>query len=107
MAVSAGLVVVLRPYMVRYALARVNARSSHREPTPQGGGIAVVAATLGSAWLGAWLIGPALTADRQLLVISIASVVLAFVGALDDTRGLPATPRFVMQALAVGVVVTT
>ena len=48
MAVSAGLIALLRPYMVRYALARPNARSSHREPTPQGGGIAVVAATLAS-----------------------------------------------------------
>lgn len=37
-------IVVLRPVLVRYALARPNARSSHREPTPQGGGIAVVAA---------------------------------------------------------------
>ena len=44
--VSAALIVLLRPVLVRYALARPNARSSHREPTPQGGGIAVIAATL-------------------------------------------------------------
>ena len=40
------LMVMLRPWLARYAMARPNARSSHREPTPQGGGIAVVVATL-------------------------------------------------------------
>ncbi|MBK3425864.1 glycosyl transferase, partial [Methylobacterium sp. IIF4SW-B5] len=45
-ALSAGLIAVLRPLLLRYALARPNARSSHRVPTPQGGGIAVVAAAL-------------------------------------------------------------
>ena len=39
------LIVALRPWLVRRALARPNARSSHRVPTPQGGGIAVVIAT--------------------------------------------------------------
>jgi len=71
MAISAGLILALRPYFARYALARVNARSSHKEPTPQGGGIAVVTAALASIWLGAWLSG--LTADRQLFVISVTS----------------------------------
>ena len=36
----------IRPLLVRIALARPNARSSHRVPTPQGAGIAVIAATL-------------------------------------------------------------
>src|ERR1700716_3600007 len=40
-------IVALKPLLQRYALARPNARSSHREPTPQGGGIAVCAAALG------------------------------------------------------------
>ena len=40
------LIVVLRPLLGRYALAKPNARSSHTTPTPQGGGIAVVAATI-------------------------------------------------------------
>ena len=44
--VSVGLVVVLKPLLVRYALARPNARSSHKVPTPQGGGIAVIGAAL-------------------------------------------------------------
>ena len=38
--------VILRPMLLRMALAKPNARSSHRIPTPQGAGIAVIAATL-------------------------------------------------------------
>jgi len=44
-ALSAGLIVVLLPALRRHALALPNVRSSHVEPTPQGGGIAVVVAT--------------------------------------------------------------
>jgi UDP-N-acetylmuramyl pentapeptide phosphotransferase/UDP-N-acetylglucosamine-1-phosphate transferase len=51
------LILALRPLLVRYALAPPNARSSHKEPTPQGGGIAVVAAALASLWLGTALRG--------------------------------------------------
>ena len=39
---SAALIVLMRPLFARYALARPNARSSHKAPTPQGGGVAVV-----------------------------------------------------------------
>ena len=39
----------IRPLMMRIALAKPNARSSHRIPTPQGAGIAVIAATLAAA----------------------------------------------------------
>src|SRR5262249_57975628 len=52
---SAGLILLLAPWLKAYALARPNARSSHREPTPQGGGAAVIVATLAAAWLGAAL----------------------------------------------------
>ena len=102
-ALSAGLILLLRPYLERYALARPNARSSHAKPTPQGGGIAVVAATLASVWLGV-LVSPDL-ASMQLIALTLAAVLLALVGAIDDTRGLGAAPRLVMQMLAVGVVI--
>src|SRR5258708_24247794 len=49
--ICAGLIVILRPLLQRYALARPNARSSHVTPTPQGGGIAVMAATAVAAVL--------------------------------------------------------
>ena len=44
--VSALLTVIVRPMLLRVALAKPNARSSHRIPTPQGAGIAVIGATL-------------------------------------------------------------
>jgi len=43
---SAGIIWAIRPVLLRRALATPNARSSHRIPTPQGAGIAVIAATL-------------------------------------------------------------
>ena len=103
-ATSAGLIVVLRPLLARYALARPNARSSHREPTPQGGGIAVVAAALLGLWIGVALSG---LAASQLATLSVAVLALALVGAVDDIRGLGAAPRLVLQTLAVAAVLAT
>lgn len=105
-AISAGLIAVLRPLLVRYALARPNARSSHKEPTPQGGGIAVVAACLAAIWLGALLV-PALRTWPLLPMLSIAAIALALTGVVDDIKGLGAAPRLIIQALAVGAIVAT
>jgi UDP-N-acetylmuramyl pentapeptide phosphotransferase/UDP-N-acetylglucosamine-1-phosphate transferase len=104
-AISAGLILALRPLLVRYALARPNARSSHTEPTPQGGGIAVVAATFASLWLGAALAGVAEV--TQLAALTLAAAMLALIGAVDDIRGLGPVPRLIMQAAAVGIIVAT
>jgi UDP-N-acetylmuramyl pentapeptide phosphotransferase/UDP-N-acetylglucosamine-1-phosphate transferase len=104
-ATSAGLIVVLRPLLARYALARPNARSSHREPTPQGGGIAVVAAALVGLWIGVAVSG--LAGATQLAVLSVAALALALVGVIDDIRGLGAAPRLVLQTLAVTAVLAT
>ena len=43
---SAGLIWLLQPLWRRYALAKPNSRSSHKVPTPQGGGIVVIAVTV-------------------------------------------------------------
>ena len=102
-ALSAGLILALRPLLVRYALARPNARSSHTAPTPQGGGIAVIAAALASLWFGAALGG--LAGDLQLAGLTLAAAILALIGAVDDIRGLGPLPRLIMQAVAVGLVV--
>jgi UDP-N-acetylmuramyl pentapeptide phosphotransferase/UDP-N-acetylglucosamine-1-phosphate transferase len=105
-ALSAGLILLLRPYLVRYAMARPNARSSHKQPTPQGGGIAVVAAALVGLWLGVGLSSPAFQGDvGPLLALSLAVVVLALVGTIDDIRGLGPGPRLLIQVVAVGIVI--
>jgi UDP-N-acetylmuramyl pentapeptide phosphotransferase/UDP-N-acetylglucosamine-1-phosphate transferase len=106
-AISAVLIGLLRPLLVRYALARPNARSSHREPTPQGGGIAVVAAALAALWLGVVLSPPGVAAGTQLAALTLAVLMLALVGVVDDIRGLGAAPRLLLQAIAVGAVLAT
>ncbi|KRE11883.1 glycosyl transferase [Bosea sp. Root381] len=101
-AISAVLCVLLRPLLVRYALARPNARSSHRVPTPQGGGIAVLA----GAFVALCLLAPlASTAAEGLVFVMVAAVALAIVGAWDDIRPLPAGLRLGLQALCVAVVI--
>jgi UDP-N-acetylmuramyl pentapeptide phosphotransferase/UDP-N-acetylglucosamine-1-phosphate transferase len=100
---SAGLIVVLMPWLKAYALARPNARSSHREPTPQGGGIAVIVATLAAAWLGVFLAdttSPGISGE--FLALTIAVLALAATGAVDDIRPLSVEVRLAIQCAAVG-----
>jgi UDP-N-acetylmuramyl pentapeptide phosphotransferase/UDP-N-acetylglucosamine-1-phosphate transferase len=102
---SAGAIVLLRPVLQRYALARPNTRSSHVLPTPQGGGIAVVGATLlvtAAAFVagGAGAAGPA----SQLAALIAAALVLAVAGAIDDISSLHPLPRFGLQIASVAVV---
>src|SRR5215469_12508532 len=89
-ALSAVLIVLLSPLLRRYAMARPNSRSSHREPTPQGGGLAVVAATIVVTLAGAsMLAGFGAPAAREILVVLAATFLIAAVGAVDDLRPLP------------------
>lgn len=105
--VSAAIVVGLRPLLLRYALARPNARSSHDKPTPQGGGIAVIASTT-IAVASAALLAPELLNDPlRLAIVFVSAVGLAMVGASDDIRPMEALPRLLLQAAAVTVVVAT
>jgi len=101
---AAVLCVVLRPLLLRYALARPNARSSHKVPTPQGGGIAVLAGAFLALGLALWLSPVEAEAGRGFLVLVLATVALAAVGAWDDIRPLPASVRLVLQAACVGFV---
>jgi UDP-N-acetylmuramyl pentapeptide phosphotransferase/UDP-N-acetylglucosamine-1-phosphate transferase len=103
---SLALIVLLRPWFLRHAMARPNARSSHHAPTPQGGGVAVVVATLVVAW-GAIAWSPALLQGQggQLMAVTAAALLLAAVGAIDDMHTLPALARLVAQCLAVGAVI--
>lgn len=106
MATSAALILALKPLMQRYALARPNARSSHRVPTPQGGGIAVCAATLAVVAAAALSRGQ-IGLLAELVPLFGAVALIAAVGALDDIRPIPVAPRFLLQLVAVSVVIAT
>ncbi|GGC79596.1 glycosyl transferase [Chelatococcus reniformis] len=99
------LVRLLRPLLVRYALARPNARSGHRVPTPQGGGIAVLAAVIAGT-AGPLLAGALPGAGGPLLVLAVAATGIALLGAVDDIRPLPVIPRLAGQAIAVVLALT-
>src|SRR5689334_11889654 len=104
MTVSYGLLVLLRPLLARHALANPNVRSSHAIPTPQGGGIAVVAATLIVAGAATWFL-PGAVEPLRLAMIFAAVAGLAIIGFIDDMRPLEAIPRLVLQAVAVAIVI--
>lgn len=101
---AAGFCVLFRPLLQRYALARPNARSSHRIPTPQGGGIAVLAGACVALALGSLFVPFEMQAARALLVVGTGAVALAVVGAVDDMRPLSASLRLLLQALCIGFV---
>jgi UDP-N-acetylmuramyl pentapeptide phosphotransferase/UDP-N-acetylglucosamine-1-phosphate transferase len=104
-AIAAGrLCVLLRPLLVRYAMARPNARSSHSVPTPQGGGIAVLAGAFLALGLALLFVAIPPAARHDLLLVALATILLAIVGAWDDIRPLPAGIRLVLQAFCVGLV---
>lgn len=103
---STALIVVSGHWLARYAVAKPNARSSHKEPTPQGGGIAVVGATLVVS--GALLFFPDKLGDRFPLVVIFGAVLLmAAIGVLADKRPIAPAPRLVLQTFAVAGVLAT
>jgi UDP-N-acetylmuramyl pentapeptide phosphotransferase/UDP-N-acetylglucosamine-1-phosphate transferase len=92
----------IRPLMMRIALAKPNARSSHRIPTPQGAGIAVIAATL----IAATAVIMLAAAEMKLpLTVFAATLFIAAVGFVDDIKTLPVVPRLLLQGAAVAAVI--
>src|ERR1700692_566879 len=76
--ICAGLIVVLRPLLQRYSVARPSARSPPTTPPPQGGGIAVMAATAIAAALTGLLGAP--SPNDAIPMVMAAAVLLAAVG---------------------------
>ncbi len=96
---AALLIMLSKPLLVRHLLAHPNARSSHKTATPQGAGIAVVAAlfvVLMTVQLG-W---PEAVRGPFLFPVILATVGLSVLGLIDDARGLPVWLRFATQSLA-------
>jgi UDP-N-acetylmuramyl pentapeptide phosphotransferase/UDP-N-acetylglucosamine-1-phosphate transferase len=83
----------------RQILDRPNERSSHRVPTPRGGGIAVIGSLL-VAWIALIRTG---SAPPGVFGIVLGAVLLAAVSWLDDLRGLPPVLRLLAQAAAVAI----
>ncbi len=75
-----------------------NDRSSHKNPTPRGGGLAVILVSLG-AW--GFSLGDVLNAYQGLF---IATLLLGFVSWIDDVQSLSARIRLLSQFLAVALV---
>jgi UDP-N-acetylmuramyl pentapeptide phosphotransferase/UDP-N-acetylglucosamine-1-phosphate transferase len=93
----------IHPLLVRYALARPNARSSHKIPTPQGAGIAVVAVTIAVAAIA--LLATNSGGLHLIFVTFGAAILLALVGVVDDLRPVHVAPRLLLQSAAVAIVV--
>jgi len=97
--VSLVLTAVVRWHALRAGVLDVpNARSSHTQPTPRGGGLAIVASVcLAVAYL--WGIDGTVGAELGIAVLGGGGLVAA-VGYLDDRMGLSAAVRFGAHLLA-------
>jgi len=104
---TAVAIVLLYPVLKRYALAKPNARSSHLTPTPQGAGIAVIAAVVGAGAIALGFHAFPDDATPPLTMIAAAALAMACIGAVDDIRPLPIVPRLLLQALIVAAVIYT
>jgi UDP-N-acetylmuramyl pentapeptide phosphotransferase/UDP-N-acetylglucosamine-1-phosphate transferase len=90
----------LIPVLCRHhVLDRPNERSSHRVPTPRGGGIAVIGVVL-LAWI---VLARAGLAPPAVIAVSLGAGILAIISWIDDLWGLSPLPRLLAQAVAVGI----
>jgi UDP-N-acetylmuramyl pentapeptide phosphotransferase/UDP-N-acetylglucosamine-1-phosphate transferase len=106
-AISFVLLFWLKPVLEQYALAKPNVRSSHKTPTPQGGGIAVIAATV-VVFATIAVFSPSLINELPRLAVVLVSVIaLAVVGIIDDIRPIAILPRLILQAVAVVMVLAS
>jgi UDP-N-acetylmuramyl pentapeptide phosphotransferase/UDP-N-acetylglucosamine-1-phosphate transferase len=81
--------------------------SSHKLPTPQGGGIAVVGATILVSGGALFLSNAAYASMSPLIVILGAVLLIAAVGVMADKRPIADAPRLVLQSFAIVAVLAT
>jgi UDP-N-acetylmuramyl pentapeptide phosphotransferase/UDP-N-acetylglucosamine-1-phosphate transferase len=84
---SWALLWLLLPQLRRRLLDQPNARSSHRQPTPRGGGLAFVLVAAAACFAATGV--PAL--------LPLLALPLALVGLIDDRHNLPASWRYGVQ----------
>jgi UDP-N-acetylmuramyl pentapeptide phosphotransferase/UDP-N-acetylglucosamine-1-phosphate transferase len=99
---SAVCINAIHPLLIRYAMARPNARSSHKVPTPQGAGIAVISVALLVA--GCSIASLSVSATPALWVLFGATILIATIGAIDDLRPISVTPRLLLQAVSIAAI---
>jgi UDP-N-acetylmuramyl pentapeptide phosphotransferase/UDP-N-acetylglucosamine-1-phosphate transferase len=104
MLICIALIIILRPLFKRYALARPNARSSHTVPTRQGGGIAVIGATI-IVTVGIMYSASDETGTMPLVLLFTAAILAAIVGIVADIHPDYVVPRFLLQAAAVALMI--
>lgn len=103
-ALSAGLILVLKPILSRHLLAHPNARSSHATATPQGAGFGVMIALI--AVCAAALLLDAFAPPPSLVPVLVGAAALTVIGGLDDAHALSVPWRLIAQTLvALAVVV--
>ena len=84
------LISLLRKYNI---FDQPNIRSSHKIPTPRGGGITVVLILL-ATWCSLYISGHAFTKDYDSWIVFIGAIALASLSWIDDLRGgIPAIGR--------------
>jgi len=104
---SALLIILFGPLLEHYAMARPNARSSHEVPTPQGGGIAVILATIGISYAAfCYLPTDAAAPPLEFPIVTAAVALIAAVGVLADTHPQNIWSRLLLQTLAVAAVIS-
>lgn len=95
---SAVLTGVVRRIAVSRGLLDVpNVRSSHAAPTPRGGGLAIVLASIAALAL---LVASGTLRLELLIAVAGGGSAVAFVGLLDDRRAMSARVRLLTHALA-------
>jgi UDP-GlcNAc:undecaprenyl-phosphate GlcNAc-1-phosphate transferase len=88
------------------ALDQPGPRRIHTDPVPTLGGLALVVAVLGIAWLARCLPGPARSLDpRPLLGLTLAAIPIVALGIRDDLVGAAPWVKLAVQACAGAVLV--
>jgi Fuc2NAc and GlcNAc transferase len=101
--VSVVVTPLIRAAAVRWGLLdRPNLRSSHRDATPRGGGVALVAAVVASLSVTY----PRWTPGAGAGALFGGAVVIALVGLRDDRAGLMPLPKFALQLVAAALCVS-
>ncbi|MBE3136322.1 MAG: glycosyltransferase family 4 protein [Thermoplasmata archaeon] len=91
----------------RWAVERMldipNARSSHTQPTPRGGGLGIVIGVLIGAW-SLFIFRILRMPFRKIAAISLGGGIVALVGWLDDIHRLPYSIRLVVQGISSAII---